>query len=1522
MNGLNMDRDRQHNQVQKPVKNYKLLVDPFLVKGAAKLYRYEGVVPNDPTYPPVTPRDPRSHLTRIWSRLENLDLPIPRFKIDLNYVGSPPSIEVTIFQLNDNIDKQFLRDMVQKFGVIEDLQIYYHPVSNKHLGIGRCIFESVQGAKACVEKLNNTSVMGKQLQVFLDPFGEKCKSQFEECTAEKKPAPPPVVVEEPPKIEEKPKEEEITKQREYDERLYSKEREKDLKLSPEFDRKKDRDRDRYNRYSGGRTEYPTPSSSDIGYGTAPSEFSGYGSAGTTPLAYDYALAHPLTMNYAGAYHHPLAPPPVWPMPPTPHQWAPEPSWAEGRGALPAGLAPPPKWDAAAETGHSKERERRGDRERKKSIGNSNGGKSKKDRDKDKEKPPLPPQIEEDNKPLDLDTRIALLLKDRGAGGMAPPFLTLGGDSDDDKGGAALENALPPPLTLPTSIDSDDDDRSSVSLSDMPINPPAPDQDDEVARDEESSPLSVPPSPFLSLDVYLDCHRLALEQAVVARQKEALETTALLKKVKIEEFNNLGSDISSSEDELLTGERIENNYSPIERMDFKNEIKTDKDDDQMSLSSLSSTEHKIEENQQENPPLPPQPPAPSSSQAPPLPPTPGAYPYPYPGYPQPSFYSYSSQWRHAYPSYVQTMYLPAAPAAQYPAAFAQLQPPPTYAMPQYAPRKSEGGKDDPHFSTANSVVQKITVELKAILKKDFNKKMIENTAFKKFETWWEEQSLQLNKKEETPVEVVEKPSESKDNINVLLENHREQLYSNLNYNSNMGGLGLRASLPKMRSFRKKKIPSPIPEDVEDRKLSDNEEIVHDSDSDSKSKQPRKFRKPSTSSISSSSSSSSSSDSEDSSSDDSSTESDTEVKVMNRSKTPEKTELPPKPEVVKSPEVAAAEPLLSPIRRVSIDDGIEARNKTPEPMQVDTDSQDDIPVVQEQPKSSSSVSSTPVAPSDSKYSKIFDSDSDMSDGEREYLENLERRRKNTEWMEQIEREQKERQKLIGEPKSTTSTKEVAQLRPITPEIRAKAADWSESEELRGLDTSLEELEAKRDEILKEVRNPDPPKKKEKKHKKEKKVESRRHSDSDEETLEARMQKKKTTVDDFNGKIPRLSESSTGESSPSSQVTMEHSYCMVMPEKENEIAAENATEAMQNDLVHDHGYTTVKEEEVKKEKPAKVQKPRKPKDKEHRKFKELQNLYMDQFEALPPKPAPAYNAHSNVFHKVRDSLSEFSILYEFLTKGIDSEDIEYMKKSYEDMLANDTMGYWLNDTHWVDHCITDLYSLPPKRRKKDERLHVTGCARTEGYYKIAPHEKARYKYHHAKYHAVTSPSEHQPHITKMQGLSREARSNQRRLLTAFGSDTDSDLLKFNQLKFRKKQLKFAKSAIHDWGLFAMEPIAADEMVIEYVGQMVRHSIADLRETKYEAIGIGSSYLFRIDLENIIDATKCGNLARFINHSCNPNCYAKVITIESQKKIVIYSKQTIGVNEEITYDYKFPLEDDKIPCLCGAPTCRGFLN
>ena len=57
-------------------------------------------------------------------------------------------------------------------------------------------------------------------------------------------------------------------------------------------------------------------------------------------------------------------------------------------------------------------------------------------------------------------------------------------------------------------------------------------------------------------------------------------------------------------------------------------------------------------------------------------------------------------------------------------------------------------------------------------------------------------------------------------------------------------------------------------------------------------------------------------------------------------------------------------------------------------------------------------------------------------------------------------------------------------------------------------------------------------------------------------------------------------------------------------------------------------------------------------------------------------------------------------------------------------------------------------------------------------------------------------------------------------------------------------------------------------------------------------------------------------------PNCYADILMAEGHKKIVIFAKQDIAENEEITYDYKFPIEDDKIPCRCGTAGCKGFLN
>ncbi|KAF9582867.1 histone methyltransferase set1 [Lunasporangiospora selenospora] len=225
--------------------------------------------------------------------------------------------------------------------------------------------------------------------------------------------------------------------------------------------------------------------------------------------------------------------------------------------------------------------------------------------------------------------------------------------------------------------------------------------------------------------------------------------------------------------------------------------------------------------------------------------------------------------------------------------------------------------------------------------------------------------------------------------------------------------------------------------------------------------------------------------------------------------------------------------------------------------------------------------------------------------------------------------------------------------------------------------------------------------------------------------------------------------------------------------------------------------------------------------------------------------------------------------------------------------------------------LAAQDDSRMDSEPSAHRTGSARTEGFYKISEMAKAIYLPHRNTSKVNTASA---------RISSRMNRVNNRRMLV--GMATDSDILKFNQLKVRKKQLRFAKSPIHDWGLFAMEKVDANDMVIEYIGEVIRQKVADHREKRYERMGIGSSYLFRVDDDTVIDATKMGNIARFINHCCTPNCNAKIITVDGQKKIVIYAKRDIEEGEEITYDYKFPIEADKIPCLCGSRGCRGTLN
>ena len=175
---------------------------------------------------------------------------------------------------------------------------------------------------------------------------------------------------------------------------------------------------------------------------------------------------------------------------------------------------------------------------------------------------------------------------------------------------------------------------------------------------------------------------------------------------------------------------------------------------------------------------------------------------------------------------------------------------------------------------------------------------------------------------------------------------------------------------------------------------------------------------------------------------------------------------------------------------------------------------------------------------------------------------------------------------------------------------------------------------------------------------------------------------------------------------------------------------------------------------------------------------------------------------------------------------------------------------------------------------RVHATGSARTEGYYKITHAEKSAYVTQYTAQAKATSkdiiPEPAIPAPTPVVTSSRSNRANARRraqgieeinqmqraMQLSLGETPATDQVKFNQLQTRKKHLRFARSPIHDWGLYAMERIARGEMVIEYVGEVIRAAVADKREKAYERQGIGSSYLFRIDEDLVVDATKKGNL------------------------------------------------------------------
>ena len=125
---------------------------------------------------------------------------------------------------------------------------------------------------------------------------------------------------------------------------------------------------------------------------------------------------------------------------------------------------------------------------------------------------------------------------------------------------------------------------------------------------------------------------------------------------------------------------------------------------------------------------------------------------------------------------------------------------------------------------------------------------------------------------------------------------------------------------------------------------------------------------------------------------------------------------------------------------------------------------------------------------------------------------------------------------------------------------------------------------------------------------------------------------------------------------------------------------------------------------------------------------------------------------------------------------------------------------------------------------------------------------------------------------------------------------------------------SGIHGVGVYAGEPIPAKRKVIEYTGERISR-----RETKRRSeIQNKQIYLFTLDNYWTLDGTVGGSGAEYINHCCDPNIVAEI----RRGHILYMSKRAIRKGEELTVDYHFAKNIDKIPCKCGAKKCRGTLN
>ena len=142
-------------------------------------------------------------------------------------------------------------------------------------------------------------------------------------------------------------------------------------------------------------------------------------------------------------------------------------------------------------------------------------------------------------------------------------------------------------------------------------------------------------------------------------------------------------------------------------------------------------------------------------------------------------------------------------------------------------------------------------------------------------------------------------------------------------------------------------------------------------------------------------------------------------------------------------------------------------------------------------------------------------------------------------------------------------------------------------------------------------------------------------------------------------------------------------------------------------------------------------------------------------------------------------------------------------------------------------------------------------------------------------------------------------------------------------RRRIQVRRSPIHGRGVFALQELAEGEKLLEYAGELITWKQA-LRRHPHDPAQPDHTFFFHVDEKHVIDGNVGGNSSRWINHSCDPNCYAHV----QGSRIFLFVLREIAAGEELFFDYGLSLDERytarlkaRFACYCGSKTCRGTL-